>query len=98
MEKYNIQVLGNVNSQETLVFAHGFGSEQNAWRSIYPAFEENYRIVLFDFPGSKPANSKDFDIQNYNSLKDYADDLMEIAHLAGVRQGILIAQIGRAHV
>ncbi|UAJ72840.1 alpha/beta hydrolase [Synechocystis sp. PCC 7339] len=91
MEKYNIQVLGNANSEETLVFAHGFGSEQTAWRLVYPAFEENYRIVLFDFPGSKPANSKNFDIQNYNSLNDYADDLMEITHLAGVRRGVLIA-------
>lgn len=91
MGKYNIRVLGNDNSQETLLFANGFGSEQTVWRFVYPAFENDYRIILFDFPGSKFSNSKDFDIQNYNSLQDYADDLMEVAHLAKINQGILIA-------
>ncbi len=91
MEKYNIRVLGNIEAEETLVFAHGFGSEQSVWRFVYPAFEKDYRIVLFDFPGSKLSNSKGFDIQNYNSLRDYADDLAEVTRLAKVRQGILIA-------
>ncbi len=29
----------------TMMFAHGFGCDQNMWRYIYPAFEENYKII-----------------------------------------------------
>lgn len=36
----------------TMVFAHGFGCDQNMWRSMAPSFEERFRVVLFDLVGS----------------------------------------------
>ena len=35
-----------------MLFAHGFGCDQNMWRFVTPAFEDDYRIVLFDYVGS----------------------------------------------
>ena len=34
-----------------MVFAHGFGCDQNMWRFVWPAFADDYRIVLFDHVG-----------------------------------------------
>ncbi len=34
-----------------MLFAHGFGCDQNMWRYVWPAFADEYRIVLFDHVG-----------------------------------------------
>lgn len=62
----------------TLVFAHGFGCDQTMWRFIVPAFEQRYRIVLFDLVGSGNSDLSAYDYQKYDSLQGYADDLIEI--------------------
>ena len=35
-----------------MMFAHGFGCDQNMWRYVWPAFEDDFRIVLFDHVGA----------------------------------------------
>ena len=35
-----------------MLFAHGFGCDQNMWRFVAPAFEHAHRIVLFDHVGA----------------------------------------------
>ena len=35
-----------------MVFAHGFGCDQNMWRFVAPAFEADHRVVLFDHVGA----------------------------------------------
>jgi sigma-B regulation protein RsbQ len=62
----------------TLVFAHGFGCDQTMWRYIVPAFEQRYRIVLFDLVGSGNSDLSAYDYQKYGSLQGYADDVIEI--------------------
>lgn len=32
-----------------MAFAHGFGGDQNMWRFVAPAFEADFRPVLFDY-------------------------------------------------
>ena len=34
------------------MFAHGFGCDQHMWRFITPAFESDYKIILFDYVGA----------------------------------------------
>jgi sigma-B regulation protein RsbQ len=46
----NVIVKGN--GSEILMFAHGFGCDQNMWRYIVPAFQDDYKIVLFDHVGA----------------------------------------------
>ena len=35
-----------------MMFAHGFGCDQNMWRFVAPAFEADFRTVLFDHVGA----------------------------------------------
>ena len=44
----------NVSGQgaRAMIFAHGYGCDQNMWRLVAPAFERDYRVVLFDYVGA----------------------------------------------
>ena len=51
-----------------MVFAHGFGCDQSMWRHITPAFENDYKIVLFDLVGSGRSDLKAYDHPKYGTL------------------------------
>jgi sigma-B regulation protein RsbQ len=61
-----------------MIFAHGFGCDQNMWRYIVPAFEQDHRIVLFDYVGSGKSDLLAYNESRYSTLNGYADDLLEI--------------------
>jgi sigma-B regulation protein RsbQ len=61
-----------------MLFAHGFGCDQNMWRYVWPAFADEYRIVLFDHVGAGGSDPRAYDEQRYSSLQGYADDLLGI--------------------
>ena len=63
-----------------MVFAHGFGCDQNMWRFVWPEFAEGHRIVLFDHVGAGGSDASAFDRDRYASLQGYADDVLEICH------------------
>jgi sigma-B regulation protein RsbQ len=63
-----------------MVFAHGFGCDQNMWRYVWPAFADEYRIVLFDHVGVGGSDSGAYDPERYSSLQGYADDVLDICH------------------
>ena len=63
-----------------MVFAHGFGCDQNMWRYVWPEFAEEHRIVLFDHVGAGGSDASAFDRDRYASLQGYADDVLEICH------------------
>src|SRR5205085_106718 len=57
---------------------HGFGCDQNMWRFVTPAFENDYRIVLFDYVGSGKSDLSAYDPERYSSLDGYAQDVLDI--------------------
>ncbi|WP_246777148.1 alpha/beta fold hydrolase [Microvirga sp. VF16] len=61
-----------------MLFAHGFGCDQNMWRFITPAFEDRYKIILFDHVGHGHSDAAAFDQRKYSSLDGYADDVLTI--------------------
>jgi sigma-B regulation protein RsbQ len=61
-----------------MLFAHGFGCDQNMWRYVWPAFADDHRIVLFDHVGAGGSDWSAFDRERYGSLRGYADDVLEI--------------------
>jgi sigma-B regulation protein RsbQ len=63
-----------------MLFAHGFGCDQNMWRHVWPAFADGYRIVLFDYIGMGASDAGAYDRRKYSSLQGYADDVLEICH------------------
>ena len=75
-ERNNIQIIGNGST--AIVFAHGFGCDQNMWRYLTPAFQDRYTVVLFDLVGSGKSDLSAYDFNKYESLHGYAADLIEI--------------------
>jgi sigma-B regulation protein RsbQ len=63
-----------------MVFAHGFGCDQNMWRYVWPAFADESRIVLFDHVGAGGSDVRAYDPQRYSSLQGYAADVLDICH------------------
>ncbi len=61
-----------------IVFAHGYGCDQNMWRHVAPAFEGEYRTILFDQVGAGGSDLGAYTPEKYASLSGYADDLIEL--------------------
>ena len=72
-----MKLSGAVGAQP-IVFAHGFGCDQNMWRDVAPAFEADHRLVLFDHVGAGGSDLSAYDYRRYSSLEGYADDVLEI--------------------
>ncbi len=75
--RHNVRVSGAVDGQP-MMFAHGFGCDQNMWRFVAPRFAETHRIVLFDHVGAGHADPAAYDPERHSSLDGYADDVIEI--------------------
>jgi sigma-B regulation protein RsbQ len=73
-----------------MVFAHGFGCDQNMWRFVAPAFETEFRTVLFDHVGAGGSDLTAFEPTRYASLSGYADDVVEIGRELGLRSAIFV--------
>ena len=73
----NVRVTG-VADGRPLVFAHGFGCSQEAWRLVAPAFEADHRVIRFDLVGSGGSDPSAYDARKYDSLDGYAADLVEL--------------------
>jgi sigma-B regulation protein RsbQ len=61
-----------------IVFAHGYGCDQNMWRFMTPDFEVDHRVVTFDLVGFGHSDLSAYDPAKYDSLRGYAGDLVEI--------------------
>jgi len=77
LQRNNVVVHGRPDAAP-MIFAHGFGCDQNMWRFVWPAFEDDYRIVLFDHVGAGGSDAGAFDPGRYGSLHGYATDVLEI--------------------
>ncbi|MFY0736107.1 alpha/beta hydrolase [Aurantimonas sp. NFXS3] len=73
-----------------MVFAHGFGCDQNMWRFVAPAFEDQYRTVLFDHVGAGRSDLTAYDPEKYASLDGYVDDVVTLCREAGVEHGVFV--------
>ena len=83
---YRNNVVVKGKGETPLLFAHGFGCDQNMWRYITPAFEDSYKIVLFDHVGAGKSDLTAYDKKKYDNLKGYADDILEIIDALGFNQ------------
>jgi sigma-B regulation protein RsbQ len=78
IERNNVRVTGT--GSRPMLFAHGFGCDQNMWRYIVPAFADDYKIVLFDYVGSGQSDKTQYDHDRYGSLEGYAQDVLDVIH------------------
>jgi sigma-B regulation protein RsbQ len=70
--------LSGVPSGRPMLFAHGYGCDQEMWRFLVPEFEVDHRVVLFDHVGSGKSDLSAYDRDKYGSLAGYAADVVEI--------------------
>jgi sigma-B regulation protein RsbQ len=74
----NNVVQHGVEDGQPMLFAHGFGCDQTMWRHVWPAFADEYRIVLFDHVGYGGSDAAAFDRRRYSRLEGYAGDVVAI--------------------
>jgi sigma-B regulation protein RsbQ len=84
----NVKVLGR--GTQPMLFAHGFGCDQNMWRYIIPAFEDDYRIVLFDYVGAGKSDLSAYDASRYADLNGYASDVLEVCNALDLHDVIFV--------
>lgn len=63
-------------SAQPMLFAHGFGCDQNMWRLVAPHFTD-FRVITFDYVGSGGAQEP-YDSERYSTLDGYARDVLRI--------------------
>src|ERR1700710_2977899 len=73
-----------------MVFAHGFGCDQNMWRFVAPAFESQFRTVLFDHVGAGGSDLAAYDPAKYSTLQGYADDIVEIGKHLELKDAVFV--------
>ncbi len=88
LKRNNVKVIGEGN--QVLLFAHGFGCDQNAWRHIQSFFIEDYKLVLIDYVGAGKSDLASYDFQKYSSLDGYVNDVIEICDAMELKKVIFI--------
>jgi sigma-B regulation protein RsbQ len=85
----NVTVSGNPDGP-AMMFAHGFGCDQNMWRLVTPAFESTHKLVLFDHVGAGGSELGAYDRDRYSTLRGYADDIVEILRDLDLRDVVFV--------
>lgn len=63
---------------QPIVFAHGFGTDQETWRYVAPAFAARNQVVLFDLMGAGQSDKTAYDFARYQTLDGYVTDLLAL--------------------
>src|SRR6202521_1185734 len=84
----NVHVGGT--GEKAMLFAHGFGCDQNMWRFVAPAFEKDFRVVLFDHVGAGGSDLSAYDPCKYSTLSGYADDVVEIGNELSLKDAVFV--------
>ena len=73
-----------------ILFAHGFGCDQNMWRFVTPPFENNYKIVTFDYVGAGKSDLSAYNPERYANLNGYAQDVLDICETLNLKNVIFV--------
>jgi len=88
LTRNNVNIRGN--GSKTILFAPGFGCDQNVWNLIVKDFEREYQVILFDYVGLGNSSIKDFDPVRYSTLNGYAQDVLDICHALNLEKVIFV--------
>jgi sigma-B regulation protein RsbQ len=89
LSRHNVCVSGRLDGPP-MVFAHGFGCDQNMWRFVAPAFEDEFKVIVFDHAGSGGTDPSAYDVARHASLQGYADDVVDICRELEVQDGVFV--------
>lgn len=88
LSRNNVNVSGS--GSRSVVFAHGFGCDQNMWRLVAPTFQGTFKTVLFDNVGAGHSDLRAYDAEKYSTLAGYADDLVEIGRELDLSDAVFV--------
>lgn len=86
LTRNNVKVIAG--DGPVLLYAHGFGCNQNMWDRVTPAFKSAHQQVLFDYVGSGKSDISAFDPEKYASLRGYAQDVLDICDALDLKNGV----------
>ncbi|MGH2945033.1 MAG: alpha/beta fold hydrolase [Solirubrobacteraceae bacterium] len=89
LARNNVAVSGRAEGR-AMILAHGFGCDQHMWRLVAPAFEADYRVILFDHVGAGGSELAAYDVDRYSTLDGYAEDVLEICRELDVVDAIFV--------
>jgi len=84
IERNNVQTGGQ--GGRAVVFGHGFGTDQRAWRFVAPAFAAGHRLVTFDHIGFGASDRAAYAGARHATLDGYALDLIDILDALGLER------------
>ena len=88
IQRNNVIIKGK--GTQVMLFAHGFGCDQNMWRYVAPAFEEDYQVILFDHVGAGNSDLSAYSTQKYSQLEGYAADIVNICEEMELKDVIFV--------
>lgn len=88
LRRNNVNVTGK--GTQPMLFAHGFGCDQHMWRFVSPAFEQDYRVILFDYVGSGRSDLHAYNPERYSDLNGYAQDILDICEALELQDIMLV--------
>jgi len=84
----NVRVSGR--GTRPMLFAHGFGCDQNMWRYVAPEFESDYNVILFDYVGCGKSDPAAWDEHRYATLDGYAQDVLDVAAALDLHDAVFV--------
>lgn len=88
IRRNNVHTRGE--GSQPMVFAHGFGCDQNMWRFVTPAFEDDYQVILFDYVGAGRSDVSAYNSKRYGSLQGYAQDILDVCEALALEDVIFV--------
>lgn len=88
LKRNNVKVMGY--GAQAMIFAAGFGCDQNMWRYIAPAFANDYRVVLFDYVGAGDSDLTAYCPEKYGSLGGYAQDVIDVLTALDITEAVFV--------
>jgi sigma-B regulation protein RsbQ len=82
-------VAGRPDGTPTIVFVHGFGSDQRVWRDVASAFPD-CRLVLLDNAGAGRSPDEAFVQHRYLGLDQYARDVVAVCEALAANDVVLV--------
>lgn len=86
--RFNARIAGS--GARPMMFAHGFGCDQNMWRYVARAFEQDFRIILFDHMGFGGSDLAAYEAGRYATLAGYAEDVVTLGRALGIVDGVFV--------
>jgi sigma-B regulation protein RsbQ len=88
LSRNNVNISGG--GSRAMMFAHGFGCDQNMWREVAREFEADFRVILFDHVGAGRSDLGAYDSRKYSTLDGYADDVVDIGRELRLENAVFV--------